>query len=55
MNYKPYRSAIGNLMYAQVCTHPDTIFIVGVLSRYLSMRHLTMAHGYETLSPGFVW
>jgi len=55
MNDKPYGSAIGNLMYAHVCTRPDTIFIVGVLGRYLSMRHLTMAYGFETLSPGFVW
>jgi len=55
MNDKPYGSAIGNLMYAHVCTRPDTIFIVGVLGRYLSMGHLTMAYGFETLSPGFVW
>jgi len=55
MNDKPYGSAIGNLMYAHVCTRPDTIFIVGVLGRYLSMRHLTMAYGFETLLPGFVW
>jgi len=26
---KPYGSSIGNLKYAQVCTHPNTIFIVG--------------------------
>jgi len=55
MNYKTYGSEIGNLMYAQVCTRPDTIFIVRVLGRYLTMRHLTMAYGYETLSPGFMW
>jgi len=54
MNDKPYRSAIGNLMYTQVCTRPNTIFILGVLGRYLNMRHLTMAYGYKTLSPGFV-
>jgi len=52
---KPYGSIIGNLMYTQVYTRPNTIFIVGVLGIYLSMRHLTMAYGYETLSPGFVW
>jgi len=55
MNHKPYGSAIGNLMYAQVYTRPDTIFIVRVLGRYLSIRYLTMAYGYETLSPGSVW
>ena len=32
----PYASAIGSLMYAQVCTHPDIAYIVGMLSRYLS-------------------
>ena len=32
----PYSSAIGSLMYAQVCTRPDIAFIVGMLSRYLS-------------------
>ena len=32
----PYVSAVGSLMYAQVCTHPDIAFIVGMLGRYLS-------------------
>ncbi|XP_040869041.1 secreted RxLR effector protein 161-like [Glycine max] len=32
----PYVSAVGSLMYAQVCTRPDIVFIVGVLGRYLS-------------------
>ena len=32
----PYSSAIGSLMYAQVCTRPDIAFIVGLLGRYLS-------------------
>ncbi|XP_038896396.1 secreted RxLR effector protein 161-like [Benincasa hispida] len=31
-----YSSVVGSLMYAQVCTHPDITFIVGVLGRYLS-------------------
>ena len=31
-----YSSVVGNLMYVQVCTHPDIAFIVGVLGRYLS-------------------
>lgn len=38
----PYASAVGSLMYAQVCTRPDLAFIVGVLDRYLSnpdMQH----------------
>ena len=31
----PYASAVGSLMYAQVCTCPDIAYIVGVLGRYL--------------------
>ncbi|KAL0415524.1 UNVERIFIED_CONTAM: Retrovirus-related Pol polyprotein from transposon TNT 1-94 [Sesamum latifolium] len=32
----PYASAIGSLMYAQVCTRPDIAFAVGMLGRYQS-------------------
>ena len=32
----PYSSVVGSLMYAQVCTHPNIAFVVGVLGRYLS-------------------
>ena len=32
----PYASAVGSLMYAQVCTRPDIAFVVKVLGRYLS-------------------
>ncbi|KAG8480618.1 hypothetical protein CXB51_024788 [Gossypium anomalum] len=32
----PYASAVGSLMYAQVCTRLDIAYIVGVLGRYLS-------------------
>ena len=32
----PYSLVVGNLMYAQVCTHPAIIFVVEVLGRYLS-------------------
>ena len=32
----PYASAVGSLMYAQVCTCPDIAYIVGMLGRYLS-------------------
>ncbi|RVW63861.1 Retrovirus-related Pol polyprotein from transposon TNT 1-94 [Vitis vinifera] len=28
----PYASAIGSLMYAQVCMHPDIAYIVGISS-----------------------
>ena len=36
MQQIPYASAIGSLMYAQVCTLPDIAYIVAMLSRYLS-------------------
>ncbi|XP_039135092.1 secreted RxLR effector protein 161-like [Dioscorea cayenensis subsp. rotundata] len=36
MKSVPYASAIGSLMYAQVCTRPDIDFVVGLLGRYLS-------------------
>ncbi|RVW75930.1 Retrovirus-related Pol polyprotein from transposon TNT 1-94 [Vitis vinifera] len=32
----PYASAVGSLMYAQVCTRSDIAYIVGMLGRYLS-------------------
>ena len=36
MQQIPYASAIGSLMYAQVCTRPDIAYIVGILGGYLS-------------------
>jgi hypothetical protein len=30
----PYASDVGRLMYAQVCTHPDLTFVIGMLGRY---------------------
>lgn len=36
MKSVPYASAVGSLMYAQVCTRPDIGFVVGLLGRYLS-------------------
>jgi len=35
MDKVPYASAVGSLMYAQVCTRPDIAYIVGVLGRFL--------------------
>ena len=32
----PYASAVGSLMYTQVCTRPDITFVVRVLGRYLT-------------------
>ncbi|KAK2975526.1 hypothetical protein RJ640_000976 [Escallonia rubra] len=30
----PYASAVGSLKYAQVCTRPDIVYVVGMLRRY---------------------
>ena len=38
----PYASAVGSLMYAQVCTRPDLAFITGMLGRFQS--NLGMDH-----------
>ncbi|GKV35094.1 hypothetical protein SLEP1_g43407 [Rubroshorea leprosula] len=32
----PYASAVGSLMYAMVCTHPDISHVVSVVSRYMA-------------------
>jgi hypothetical protein len=34
MKTVPYASAVGSLMYAQVCTRPDLAFVTGMLGRY---------------------
>ena len=36
MDMVPYASAVGSLMYAQVCTRPDLAFVTGMLGRYQS-------------------
>ena len=36
MSNVPYASAIGNLMYAMVCTRPDIAHVVGVVSSFMS-------------------
>jgi hypothetical protein len=42
MENVPYASAVGSLMYAQVCTRPDLAFATGVFSRY--QKNLGWAH-----------
>lgn len=32
----PYASTLRSLMYAQVCTHPNLVFIMGTFGRYQS-------------------
>jgi hypothetical protein len=34
MKLVPYASAVGSLMYAQLCTRPDLAFVTGMLCRY---------------------
>jgi hypothetical protein len=34
MKAVPYASAVGSLVYAQVCTRPDLTFVIGMLGRY---------------------
>jgi hypothetical protein len=36
MSHVPYVIAIGSLMYAMICTRPDSVHAVGVLSMYIS-------------------
>ena len=33
---EPYTSVIGSLMYAMLCTRPDIVHVVGVVSRFMS-------------------
>jgi hypothetical protein len=34
MKSDPYASVVGSLIYAQVCTRPDLVFVIGMLDRY---------------------
>jgi hypothetical protein len=34
MKLVTYASAVGRLIYAQVCTHPDLTFVTGIVGRY---------------------
>lgn len=46
MKVVPYASLAGSLMYAQVCTRPDIVFVVGMLGQYLTdhgLSHLKVA------------
>ena len=36
MKSVPYASAVGSIMYAQVCTRPDLAFVTGMLGRFQS-------------------
>ena len=36
MSKFPYTSAVGSLMYAMICSHPDLSHAVRVVSRYMA-------------------
>jgi len=36
MKNVPYSSTVGSLMYAMICTRPDTTYAVGVVSQFLT-------------------
>ena len=36
----PYALAVGNLMYAMLCTRPDICYVVGIVNRYQSNPRL---------------
>jgi hypothetical protein len=40
-----YASAVGSLMYAQVCTHRDLAFVIGMLDKY--QKNLRINHWNE--------
>ena len=42
MSKVPYSSAVGNLMYAMVCTRPDIAHAMGVMRRY--MKYTSKEH-----------
>ena len=44
MSKVPYASAIGNLMYAIVCTRQDIAHAVGVVSRFMSRPRVHQIH-----------
>ena len=36
MSRVPYSSAMGSLMYAMVCSHPNLSYVVNAISRYMA-------------------
>ncbi|KAG8479046.1 hypothetical protein CXB51_028920 [Gossypium anomalum] len=38
MSHVPYSSVVGSLMYAMVCLHPDLLYAVSAVSRYMFGR-----------------
>ncbi|KAG8486697.1 hypothetical protein CXB51_020179 [Gossypium anomalum] len=46
MSHVPYFSAVGSLMYAMVCSHPDLSYAVSAISRYMFGRTEDGVVGY---------
>jgi ATP-binding cassette subfamily B (MDR/TAP) protein 1 len=36
MSRVPYSSVIGSLMYVMVCSHPDLVYVMSLVSRYMA-------------------
>ena len=58
----PYCSAIGNLMYARICTRADIAYAVGVVTRYMSnlgKKHWEAMKGMmivpNLMQKGMIW
>jgi hypothetical protein len=47
MKSVPYASAVGSLMYVQVCTHPDLFFVTGMLGRYQKNPNISHRNGIK--------
>jgi hypothetical protein len=55
MNLISYASAVGNIMYAQVCTHPNLAFVTRLLGRFQSnpgFKHWNAAKKALCYLPG---
>lgn len=44
MSKIPYTSAIRSLMYMMICTRPDIVYVVSVVSRYQSSPDKSLDH-----------
>eukprot|EP00253_Pinus_taeda_P023964 PITA_23964 len=61
MSHVPYANAIGNLMYAMVCTRPDISQAVGVVSRFmvnpgdLDKKRSTIGYVFTLVGGAISW
>ena len=51
----PYASAVGSIMYAQVCTHPDLAFITGMLDRFQPNPRMDHWKAFKNSTALFAW